>query len=403
MNRPETKPPKVYSKGHHTVTVYHTPKFLRGKWRGYCEVRWEDHGVRNRVSKSSWSAATSFAKAKLKELVTGKLGVSQAEYSEYGAWKEELQELGVSFQELVDCYRRNHVQVIVTPLGTVIAEFLLAQKEKGVAETTWGSYKSVLNIFLEKLRATWPYSRDKGFDSVSVREVDGYLQGIPTASTRRAHRRVLVTLWKWARRKGYCPPGDTVAEKTETPLVVKSDPVPFRYRQLCELMEILDQGEQGFEIDSAFLQLPVALAALGGMRTAEISRLRWEHFDFEEGEIWLPSEVTKTNRRRKVALPKEWMKIFRKAQALIINPGVSASWQTKVAKLLEEHGVPWVDNGLRKGFISHAVNVMPVDAVAAQTGHLVSTLETEYKGLVPTSESRAWMEIPPGHRLVSLL
>ena len=114
--------------------------------------------------------------------------------------------------------------------------------------------------------------------------------------------------------------------------------------------------------------------------------------------------MTKNNKRRKVPVTKHmktWFHLviqirrrndFCKSHEKIVtlkNPNRSLS------NLAKRAGVKWVKNGLRKGFVSYHAELHGAEATAPISGHSVSTLEQNYKGLVSREDADAWFNIFP--------
>jgi len=138
----------------------------------------------------------------------------------------------------------------------------------------------------------------------------------------------------------------------------------------------------------------MTIGAFGGMRAAERMRLEDDHWQAENGQFALPSEITKTQRRRIVeAQPnlKEWI-------ALVGHVMPFQNPYDKTGAISKAAGVPWKYNALRSSFASYHLQKFKNEALTAMLdGHSVQELNTSYKGLNGVSDKTAdeWFSITP--------
>jgi hypothetical protein len=72
----------------------------------------------------------------------------------------------------------------------------------------------------------------------------------------------------------------------------------------------------------------------------------------------------------------------------------AASPQKLTKKIAEKARVDWVRNGLRKGFVTHAMALHKnATLVAEWSGHSVAELQTDYKGIVFEKDGEKWFNI----------
>lgn len=372
------------SRGNYHVSVFHCPKTVRGQIRDYYELRWREFGAKFRESVTGKEAALARASEILDNLSKGSPGSLTEEDLREFLWAKSR--LGThSIREVVEAFLKESVEE-GRYLDQVIVDFLIAQGKRGIGQLTVDKYRSCLGQFFHScgqltapLKLSIPH-----IHAIAVEDIDAYLSRIPDPTTRKTHRQAIVALFRWARNKGHLPPDvQTVAERTDNPKVKPKDPVPFDVDTLTRILRRLED-------EAPNLCVPVALGAFAGLRTSEICRLTKLEFP-----LYLTSDITKTNRRRVVqgyANLRGWI-MARSGNGYLSIP---IDWQARVSQICKAHNIAWVKNGLRKGFVSHAVAYEEnISKVALMSGHSESVLRSYYQGLKTKEEANAWFTIFP--------
>lgn len=182
--------------------------------------------------------------------------------------------------------------------------------------------------------------------------------------------------------------------------VQASDPVPFTHDQVNTLLSVATHRGN----DQAMFA--IILGALCGIRTAEVCRLTFEdvfdHLGTPRKEIQLSSRITKTNRRRVVPVHPVAVSLLRQARDMA--PGILMATKGPLIRgrihdhlkaVALEAGVTWIDNGLRKGFVSASTTLYGAATTARWAGHTVEVLESEYRALVTREDALAWFSNQP--------
>jgi integrase len=113
------------------------------------------------------------------------------------------------------------------------------------------------------------------------------------ATTRNNFRRHIITLFNFARRRGYLPRDRETEAHWLEKAKIKSKPIEvFMPGELAELLAVAE-GQP---------KLGIIIGAFTGIRAAEILRLRWENFNWEEQVIDIGCDQTKTASRRLVPI-----------------------------------------------------------------------------------------------------
>lgn len=360
-----------------TVFVFPTPKTIKGKTYSYFEIRYKEGGKTKRTTVSGdETTATEKAQRILDNLTLGVTAtLTQADILDFQREKARLGDY--SIHEAVSFFLRHHGQTIST--AEAICQFLEAQENRELSQRTRAKYRGALTQFCKaKIQGNLMGAFNLG--QVTVAMLDKYLANFQDPVTRISHRSILVNFWRWARAKGHLPPDTlTVAERTDCPQAPREDPVPFDVDTLEKIMRLLEQ-------EAPELCWPVALGAFAGLRTSEIDR----NPVVENGHIVLGSDQTKTRRRRIIEIPRNllcWK---------VTQSPIPANWRKAVASICQDAGIPWVRNGLRKGYVSHAVaHYQSIAQVAIWSGHSESVLKTHYYGLKTKAEGKRWFSIFP--------
>lgn len=245
------------------------------------------------------------------------------------------------------------------------------------------------------------------FDFKSVYEVDRddvafHLSHYHVPKTRNNVRTILIGFFDWLENNGYAEKQSNPAREVSAAKVPPKDPIPFTEDELDSLLRVATEKNN---TDALYL---LVLGAFAGMRQAEIRRLTTTDIhnaiNGSGRSLPLSSTITKTERRRVVPVSDTlhaWLEmIWRKSAAFRKTPGKQLVKGTNPSRILrviaKRAGVKWVDNGLRKGYVSCMTELHTPDAVAKITGHSVDVLQSKYKALVTPEAAKAWFDILPG-------
>jgi len=182
--------------------------------------------------------------------------------------------------------------------------------------------------------------------------------------------------------------------------VAASDPVPFSYVDRDRLIETAIAEK------NATALFVLVLGSFCGIRSCEIERLTFGDVFESDGvlrrEISLSSTITKTNRRRVVPIHPHAFNLLWSAHALsprfrrgADQPLLKQTPHNQLKKIAAKAGVQWVDNGLRKGFVSAATTLYGAPTAARWAGHSEAVLESEYRALVSRPDALAWFKGKP--------
>ena len=394
-----------------------TVKIYRGQNRGQpmFTVAWMVGERRFRRNFADEKRAVRFAKTQAKELSAGRVDAScistteAAEYreaqrrlrekapihvaaGEYASALERLGEAG-SLAQAVKFFLHNSMRPDMTrTLAEVVAEFIGAKQANGLSRTYIDDARWRLGRFAADFQTNIAH--------VCTRDIDQWLVTLTTgATTRNNFRRHIITLFNFARRRGYLPRDrETEAHWLEKPKI-RSKPIEvFTPGELAEILAVAE----------AQAKLGLIIGAFTGIRSAEMLRLRWENFNWEEQVIDIGSDQTKTASWRLVPiLPPlvEWIQPFVQASGAVLNYSLPvclaeafATVAQKASKVRAAGSLPfrWKQNGLRHSYASYRLAITNDAAqVSLELGNSPLKLFSNYRKVVTRSQAIAWFNVMP--------
>ncbi len=235
--------------------------------------------------------------------------------------------------------------------------------------------------------------------SVNTAQVRTYVQGLrntdgsPLAPrSRENHRRLIVTLFEYAAQQGYVA-RDTAADiaNIQKPRVVAGPTGIFTPSQIEKVLMALTGSDR----------VICALGAFCGLRSAELSRLRWENIRMDQRVVVIDAQQTKTASRRVIPLPNNaiaWIApLIPSAASGQISRHNHADYTSKhLAETAQTLGIPWVRNGLRHSWCSYRLAVTKNAALTAhEAGNSPQILHRHYNELVTQKEAEQWFSVTP--------
>lgn len=353
-------------------------KIYRCKNKGSFEthtVCWRSSGGRKRENHAELDAAKARAKEILEDIGQGRVERSQTPTEKFMYYRMCEQMLGeATLLDAVNFYlKHNNSELKEISVPQIVEMFHVAQTQKIGTEN-----RNLLTIrhHLNRIAKTF-LGR---FSDVTTQQLDEYINGIGNCGrTKVNHRRTLIALWSWAQDRGYAPTGKTVAQATMTPKVSAKNPGII---EPSVMRELLNKAPDDI--------LPMlVLGGFAGIRSAEIARLRWEDFNWEEKVIVLSGEITKRQRRRTVPITMQIENLLSKfhgKSGLVLN----VDPYKELSKLTEV----WVHNGLRHSYISYAMaKHKNAPMIAEYCGNSETEVQRSYKALVSEKQATEWFEL----------
>jgi integrase len=327
-----------------------------------------------------------------------KLGASDAE--SYVRAKEALKPLGIQLHEAVNEFvhavtvlngrslrevaeevgARTRAAVTQRQAVSVVDDLLAARKREGVSTRYIQSLRSHLTRFKTA------FVREIG--RITAADMEQWLTAIGGGPrTRNNFRASLVTLFHFARKKGYLPKSiATEADELALSVVPTSVANIYAAEDLQKLLAVADERV-----------LPaIAIGAFTGLRSASLARLRWENVKWEQGIVEIPAAIAKNGKRYFVPLLpclSAWLAPYRSKKGKVITgvrlePALRATYAAA--------GVKRLHNGLRDSFISYRVaQTMNLPQVAFEAGNSVEMIRSKYLEARTKPEAEAWFAVMP--------
>jgi integrase len=389
--------PHIVKAGNAVVKIY------RGKAGGYdlfTVVHYRD-GVRRRHTFGKYANARSHAQEVATQIAHGQLDVlslTNSDRGNYVAAMNLLEPFGIPLRSAVEEYiaarshldgesllsavkehaaRRRHV--IEKNVGEIVDEMLAAKGHDGLSNRYLYMLRSDLTRFKNSFQTN--------IGSISSKVIDDWLlaQNV-TARTRNNLRAAVITLFNFAKSRGYLPKG----QPTE------ADDVR-RAKDRGGKIGILTPKELAGLIVSTpdEIKLYLALGAFTGMRASEILRLDWGDVNFERGHITVAADKAKTATRRLVPIQPnlmQWLTPYRGRRGKV----VSHRADYRAIAFANKRGLTWPHNCLRHSYATYRLAAVADTArVALEMGNSPQKLMTNYRELADEHEARAWFAISP--------
>ena len=292
---------------------------------------------------------------------------------------------GVNLEELVKHFKA-HLQTQKTPLSEVCRLFQKSLEDGGASPR----HRDTVKLHLIKLGKSFRCS----IGAIQTESLDAFLSSIPNLKTRKNHRITIVSLFRFAQRKGFLPQGETAADRTETPRTEPKEPSTISAGTLSLLLDLCRDEK---------LKTFLLVGAFAGCRSSEIQRLKWS--DVREDYIILGPSITKTRRRRIAEVPPNlrlWLSSLRKKpdDFLTYPEELAYTLYRRVRSLSKRAKVAWEHNALRHTFVScHLELHRDPPRTSKTSGHSLAVLESSYLKLTPKEEAQRWFDIVPTNSL----
>ncbi len=226
---------------------------------------------------------------------------------------------------------------------------------------------------------------------VESSEIEQWIHGMPiSAVTFGNYRRAIGSIFTLGIKQGRILVNPVV--RVESPKVVRGAPKILTPDALAAVLEAAPDP---------LLPLLV-LQAFAGVRRAEAERLTWAHIhlDTKTPCVELPSEVTKTNRRRTIELQPNavaWLRICVKTPGKL---GITEdAYRRDLGETAKTAGIEWEVNVLRHSYGSYRIGqVKNAAQVAEEMGNSPTVVRTHYQNLVRPEAVTEYWKIKPQRR-----
>jgi len=376
-------------RGNTTIKIYrHKGRQYKGKHYELFTVAYRLNGKQQRKNFSRYKDAWDFASDTAIALEKGRaqvLSLSAADWQSYLAAKNLLRPFGIPLQDAIEEYvaMRKRKTTVEKRVGDVVDELLEAKKQARLSDR----YVETLRTYL--LRFADSFQTNIG--SVNTGAIVRWLDSLKIGPRSRNNvRQAVVTLFNFARRRGYLPKGETTeAADVET---VRDHDGEIAILTPAELSKLLRKSKPLY-------QLYFALAAFTGIRSVELLRLEWSEINFEKGHIEVKARKAKSATRRLVPIQPnlaKWLEPYRSSKGKLFKSRRTVDSAIKFAKRLR---IPWKANCLRHSYATYRLSIMPdAGRIALEMGNSPAKLFTNYRELDRHNHAAEWFAIGPPSR-----
>jgi integrase len=379
----------LVKRGNTTTKIYrHKSRKYKGKYYELFTVAYSLNGRQRRKNFSRYKDAWNFASDAATTLEKGRaqvLSLGAADWQSYLAAKNLLRPFGIPLHEAIEEYvaMRERKKTIEKRVGDVVDELLEAKKQDRLSDR----YIETLRTYL--LRFADSFQTNIG--SINTGAIVRWLDSLKIGSRSRNNvRQAIVTLFNFARRRGYLPKGETTeAADVET---VRDHDGDIAILTPVQLTKLFRNAKHDY-------QLYFALAAFTGIRSAELLRLEWSEINFEKGHIEVKAQKAKTATRRLVPIQPnlaKWLAPYRSRKGKLFQSRRTVDSAIKFAKRLN---IPWKANCLRHSYATYRLSMVPdAGRIALEMGNSPAKLFTNYRDLDRENHAPEWFAIEPERR-----
>ena len=376
-------------RGNTTIKIYrHKSRKYKGKYYELFTVAYSLHGKQLRKNFSRYKDAWDFASDTATALEKGRaqlLSLSAADWQSYMAAKNLLRPFGIPLHDAIEEYvaMRKRKKTVEKQVGDIVDELLEAKKQARLSDR----YIETLRTYLARFADSFQTNVASVNTGAIVRWLDSLKVG---PRSRNNVRQAIVTLFNFARRRGYLPKGETTeAADVET---VRDHDGEIAILTPAQLTRLLRKSKPDY-------QLYFALAAFTGIRSAELLRLEWTEINFEKGHIEVKARKAKTATRRLVPIQlnlAKWLAPYRGRKGKLFQSRRTVDSAIKFAKRLN---IPWKANCLRHSYATYRLSVVPdAGRIALEMGNSPAKLFTNYRELDRENHAPEWFAIEPPKR-----
>jgi integrase len=316
--------------------------------------------------------------------------------------RENRGNLGVLMPELVRAEALESTRLL-EPYGigilAVVREYISRREQSVKSETVGNAFESFLAVkaddglrarTIEDLRYRLGHFSEsfteRKIADITASEIDQWLRELHQSPlSRNAFHLRLHTFFEFARQHAWVqtnPLGNVPRAK-----VTPKPPGILSVEQTARLLEAASEET-----------LPIfALGLFGGLRSAEIERLQWDHLKWDEKLIEVPALSSKTASRRLVTMQpnlEEWLKPYHGHH----GPICLSNHSRRMIEDRRRAGISsWPSNAARHSFASyHLAAFRDAPSTSLELGHQrPQTVFAHYRELVTPAQAKEFWRIAP--------
>jgi len=376
-------------RGNTTIKIYrHKGRRYKGKQYELFTVAYRLNGKQFRKNFSRYKDSWNFASDTAAALEKGRaqvLSLGAADWQSYLAAKNLLRPFGIPLHDAIEEYVaiRKRKKITEKRVEEIVDELLKAKENAGLSDR----YIETLRTYLVRFANSF----QTNIGSVNTGAIALWLDSLKIGPRSRNNvRRAVVTLFNFARRRGYLPKGETTeAADVET---VRDHHGEIAILTPAQLTKLLRRSKPDY-------QLYFAVAAFTGIRSAEVLRLEWSEINFDKGHIEVKTRKAKTATRRLVPIQPnlaKWLAPYRGRKGKLFQSRRTVDSAIKFAKRLN---ILWKANCLRHSYATYRLSMVPdAGRIALEMGNSPAKLFTNYRELDRENHAPEWFAIEPERR-----
>jgi hypothetical protein len=292
----------------------------------------------------------------------------------------EVEAAGLTLRAVWDSFRSGFSAAACAskPLADAITELVKAK----AGANRRPAYVASLEQYLRR----WAKGKEAlPIASVKLDDVETFLNGLPSLSSRATGINRLSTLFSFAARRGWR--SDNPCERVERPHVEYGTPAILTIDEAAKVLAYTRSEMPRF--------LPwLVLAMFGGLQPEEIDRLSWEAVDLGRGLVTIGALAAKVRTRRIVHLKPVAVAWLRLGGDM---PMPHATRRRCLRKLREVLGWPaWKKDVLRHSAASYWLASDPdAPRIAMELGNSPAILLKHYREVVTDEAAKKYWELVP--------
>jgi integrase len=315
------------------------------------------------------------------------MAFTELQRAEFLECSKLLEPFGANLREATNFYV-SHLKAVKrsSTVKETVDEMLKIQKGAGASPRHVANLRSRLGQFSSTFDG-------KQIAQITVRDIDEWLLNLSNSetgkplspTTRNNFRRVLVSMFNFARDRGYC--ADNPAAKTAKAKVIDK---PVEILTVDQLSRLLKRAKPE-------LVPYLAIGAFAGLRRAELERLDWKEIDLDGGLIEIPASKAKSAQRRHVHIQPNlsaWLRPHVKPHGKV----TPSNYEELLKQARNAAGIAeWPNNALRHSYASYYLpQFKSSEELALELGHSgTDIIFRHYRELVKPAVAKRYWEIMP--------
>jgi integrase len=302
---------------------------------------------------------------------------------------------GHTLAEAVEGFMANVVNVKRKDLAEAVEAFIQTDEPRtkaadGQRAQLSSEYTRIRALRLRKFAKALP---GHAVCDLSKQHLDAFIQAMADASpkARNHHRAGIKQFIQWAVRNDFLAKSNRLLEADSMRMEHANNGDNIGIYTPAEFRALLGTAE-------GTLKPLIAIAGLGGLRTAELLRLTWDDVWRIEDHIEISQTKSKTRSRRLITIGpalSEWLRPYRACTGKLWSLSENC-FHAHCADTCKAAGVKRKDNGLRHSYCSYLFAVSGNENLtAAQAGNSPNMIHQHYKGLATMAEATKWFSVKP--------